>query len=210
VREVVSLRNQLSGQSPRESSRRLTRIDPPRVVSLEGASLRGSRKAALAIVEYSDFECPYCRAFHLNDFRDVLNRFVDTGRALYAFRHFPLERIHPASVDLAVAARCAGEQGRFWEVVDLLFLRPGLAITPEALGVQAAEFGRCRSGSGLAAVAADRQQAADLGVRGTPTFLVGQLQPNLTVAVRASFLGGMAATEFAAVVDGFTDALVDR
>lgn len=78
----------------------------------------GPESAAAVIVEYGDYECPYCAEAH-QVMKDVLERFA--GRVRYVYRHFPLTRIHPYAQQAAEAAEAAGAQGKFWEMHELLF-----------------------------------------------------------------------------------------
>jgi protein-disulfide isomerase len=148
---------------------------------------KGPRDAPVTIVEFSDFQCPYCRAV-IPTLKQVAARYPD--RVRWVFRDFPLESIHPEAPLAHEAARCAGEQDRFWPYHDLLFEQTD--VTPAALkryaaqlGIEAAAFAECLdSRRHRAAVAADVQAGHRLGVTGTPTFFVNgrPLVGNLPVA----------------------------
>src|SRR5262245_41540414 len=90
-------------------------LRPPLVpVSLEGAVTRGDKSARVAIVEYSDFQCPFCIAFTRDTLPDLEKLYVDTGKVLFAFQHLPLENLHPSALLAAQFASCASRQGKFW------------------------------------------------------------------------------------------------
>jgi protein-disulfide isomerase len=136
---------------------------------------RGAREAPVTIVEFSDFQCPYCRSV-VATLKDLSARYPD--RVRWVFRDFPLENLHPEASLAHEAARCAGDQGKFWPYHDLLFAETNL--TPDALkryaaqvGVEASAFAQClESRRHRAAVAADVAAGAQLGVTGTPTFFI--------------------------------------
>ena len=147
---------------------------------------KGNPDAKLVIVEYSDFQCPYCSgaAQFLNG---MVARFPDD--VYVVFRHFPLTSIHDKAVITAEAAEAAGEQGQFWEMHDLLFARQGewarrtvgempevLAGYAEELGLDVAQFSRAlEEGTYRERVEDSFEQARDLGIGGTPTlFINGQ------------------------------------
>jgi protein-disulfide isomerase len=136
---------------------------------------RGAREAPVTIVEFSDFQCPYCRSV-VATLKDVAARYPD--RVRWVFRDFPLENLHPEAPLAHEAARCAGDQGKFWPYHDLLFAETNL--TPDALkryaaqvGLEASAFAQClESRRHRAAVAGDVAAGAQLGVTGTPTFFI--------------------------------------
>lgn len=143
----------------------------------------GSAMATLTIVEFSDYQCSYCRRFHAEVLPALRKAYIDTGKVQLLFKDFPLS-MHREALPAAVAGRCAGAQGKFWPMNELLFanqdrlagaLYPKLAATL-ALDVEA--FKRCLLEPTLtAAIQRDQQQAIDLGVNATPGFLIGRRLP---------------------------------
>ena len=136
---------------------------------------QGPPQARVTIVEFSDFECPFCRKLQ-PVLRRVLERWPNEVRLFY--KHFPLER-HRHAFGASKAAVCADRQGRFWEFHDALYregqdMSPrGMASVAEALGLEQAPFEAClRDESTGAAVQADRSLAGRAGVMGTPTLFV--------------------------------------
>jgi protein-disulfide isomerase len=136
---------------------------------------RGAREAPVTIVEFSDFQCPYCRAV-VPTLKEVAARYPD--RVRWVFRDFPIENLHPEAPLAHEAARCAGDQGKFWPYHDLLFEQTNLA--PDALrqyatqvGLETSAFAQCLDSRRYrASVAADVATGNQLGVTGTPTFFV--------------------------------------
>lgn len=136
---------------------------------------RGTREAPVTIVEFSDFQCPYCRAV-VPTLKAVAARYPD--RVRWVFRDFPIESLHPEAPLAHEAARCAGDQGKFWPYHDLLFEQTNLA--PDALkqyaaqvGLEASAFAQCLdSRRHRAGVAADVEAGSRFGVTGTPAFFV--------------------------------------
>jgi protein-disulfide isomerase len=137
---------------------------------------RGSKDAPVSIVEFSDFRCPFCKAV-VATLKQVATQYGD--RVRWVFRDFPIPALHPDAPLAHEAARCAGEQGKFWPYHDLLFER-ATDVSPTALKQYAAEVGADRaafdqcldSHKYQAAVNADVEAGTKLGVTGTPTFFI--------------------------------------
>lgn len=150
--------------------------DVPRFIA-DPMMTKGPAAAPVTIFEWSDYECPFCQRA-----QDVLQRlqgeFPDTVR--FVFKDFPL-RSHPNALPAALAARCAGAQGRYWEYHDLLFVgQPDLARDhllgyARRLRLDAAAFTECLdSGRYRDAVLAEQREGREAGVRATPTFFINQ------------------------------------
>jgi protein-disulfide isomerase len=144
----------------------------------------GDPEAPVTIVEFSDYQCPYCSAYYADTWPQIKSEFVDTGRVRYVFKDYPLTGIHPRAPQAHAAARCAGDQGAYWDMHDRLFENQsswGSGSNPSAvfeefaadLGLDAASLATClESGKWDDAVDGDVAEGASLGVRGTPTFFV--------------------------------------
>jgi protein-disulfide isomerase len=140
----------------------------------------GPDGAEITIVEFSDFECPYCRSFHNETFKRLMETYE--GRIQFVYRDFPLTSIHPDAFSAAEAANCALEQDAFWDYHDLLFSGE-LGLGQEAyssyasqLGLDVGAFEQCLTeGKYTAEVQADYDYAAELGIRSTPTFFINGL-----------------------------------
>jgi len=180
---------------------------PSEVQPLDDAQVRGNSKASVAIIEYSDFQCPYCARFANDTLLTLEKEYVDTGRVLLAFRHLPLVDIHPFAQKAAEAAECAGQSGRFWQMHDRLFSdqkslnEPGLLASGAAVGLETKSFATCLAGSTAEKVKADAAQAGKLGLTGTPAFLIGAVQTTGGVKVTDVLSGARPIGEFRAVLD---------
>jgi protein-disulfide isomerase len=150
-------------------------------VSVGNSPVWGSAKAAVTVVEFSDYLCPACRRAHETTKR-IRRSFA--GKIRWVFKDFPLDR-HPGARQMAVAARCARAQGRFWEFQDRLFTSPGrpdsqqLAEYARQLGLDENRFRQCiDSETYLADVERDIREGREAGVDATPTFIIdGQVKP---------------------------------
>ena len=174
-------------------------LEPLRIdVAADGFPARGPADAPVTIVEFSDFECPYCsRLAPVLD--EVKRQYGDTVRVVY--RHYPLTVIHPNAWKAAEASLCADEQGRFWELHDLMFAEQGvlaaadLKAKAERLDLDAEAFGECLdSGRHYEAVLADVRAGDAAGVSGTPAMFVN-----------GRFVGGV--VPFAALAELIDDEL---
>jgi len=150
----------------------------------------GDENAPITLVEFSDFQCPFCEAFFTDLLPQIKKEYIDTGKAKLYFRHFPLTSIHPNAQISAEASECANDQGQFWNYHDKLFTSQtewtpltGEAITDKlveyatALGLSADEFRTCLTSNKFADnVNKDIQEGSEAGVDGTPaTFINGYL-----------------------------------
>ena len=152
--------------------------------SVADAPMLGRADAPVTLVEFSDYQCPFCQRFFATTLSALKKDYVDTGKVRYVFRDFPLDQLHPQARKAAEAAHCAGELGKYWEMHELLFQNqkalapPQLAERARTVGVDGAKFDECLS-SGRHAVRVTRglTDGAALGVQGTPTFVVGKTKP---------------------------------
>lgn len=149
---------------------------PKMDVAADPARLRGNPNAPVTIVEFSDFQCPFCRTAE-PAIKEVLERYKDKVR--FSYRDFPIARIHPMAKQAAEASRCAGEQGKFWEYHDLLYAnqanldQAGLIGHARTLGLDMDRFSTClTTGKFEALVESDLQVGIKAGVSGTPAFYI--------------------------------------
>lgn len=152
-------------------------LEPPRVeVASDGFPAKGPEGAPVTIVEFSDFECPYCSRV-LPSIEQVIENYADSVRVV--FRQFPLNSIHPRAQKAAEASLCADDQGKFWEMHDAMFARQKELAVPQLkemaleLSLDAEAFGTCLDSSKYAAqVATDLQDGQAAGVSGTPAMFI--------------------------------------
>ena len=162
----------------------------------------GSEKAGTWLVIISDFQCPYCRQWHVESFATIKKEYVDTGKLRVAYLNFPLS-MHPNAMPAAHASMCASAQGKFWETEAKIFdsqkqweklpdARAFFDSVAISTGVNAEQQHACTQTQHMASlIDADRQRGESAGVQSTPTFFVGQRQ----------VLGALPITEFRRVID---------
>jgi protein-disulfide isomerase len=183
---------------------------PPQEIALPVASepFKGSPAARVAIVEYSDYQCPFCGEYAREVFPRLDGDYVKSGKVRYYFRDLPLP-MHPQAMPAALAARCAGEQGKFWEMHEWLFANQQ-ALAPDALkqhaaalGLDAARFNDClTTGKYRNPILRSMASAERMHIDGTPAFLVGVFDPNgEIVRVSQVLLGAKTYEEFKTVLD---------
>jgi protein-disulfide isomerase len=155
-------------------------LKPPPIfradVATNGAPFKGTERAAVTIVKFEDFQCPYCKTVQ-GTFPELLKRY--DGKVRLVHKDLPLDAIHPQARQAAEAARCAGEQGKFWEYHDKLYANSPKAGVEELksyakeVGLNAASFDQCfTSGKFRGLVQKDLSEGAQLGLTGTPTFFI--------------------------------------
>jgi protein-disulfide isomerase len=136
------------------------------------------------MVEFTDFQCPYCRNFHVSTFADLKREYIDTGKLRFVSRDLPLD-FHPNAMQAAEAGRCAGEQGQFWAMRDRMNSNPDKLDMPslvswaQDLKINVAGFRSCvESGKYKNAIQTDIMLAQRIGANGTPSFVVGKSTPD--------------------------------
>ena len=159
----------------------------PVKISLDDDPIRGDPNAPITIVEFSDFQCPFCARFHTQTLPAILEEYIDAGKVNLVYRDFPLESIHPNALPAAVAAECANEQGKYWEYHDMLFeTQNGWSrLSSEAvistfseyageIGLEQEQFDSClESGKYLEEVKNDLSDGRAYDITGTPGFFIG-------------------------------------
>ncbi|MBS3146027.1 DsbA family protein [Candidatus Woesearchaeota archaeon] len=167
-------------------------------VNLEGAAVKGDEDAEVIIVEYSDFQCPFCGRFYSSTLPEVEKNFVDTGKVRFAYKHFPLP-FHTEADEAAESSECAKEQKKFWEMHDWIFTNSALWIGKSgdslkqvfvdgasSVGLDASKFESCYdSGKYRSIVQQHAAEGNKDGVSGTPTFLIGNEEDGYTQVVGA-------------------------
>ncbi|MEK7161751.1 MAG: DsbA family protein [Patescibacteria group bacterium] len=166
---------------------------PVKVNERKSAPVLGKSDAKVTIVEFSDFQCPFCKQFIDQTFAQIKSTYIDTGKVKLVFRHFPLP-FHANAQGSAVAAECANQQGKFWQYHDLLFKNgkaDGIGLATEdlkkyadSLGLNNGSFGfgknkfnQCLdSNVTLSIVQGDQKDGQAVGVSGTPTFNINGKQ----------------------------------
>jgi protein-disulfide isomerase len=182
--ELAEIKQLLQEKNPRAEFS--ARPAAPNLVSLNvhGEKFRGDAGAKVAIVEYSDFECSYCATFAREVYQRIDTDYIKPGKVKFFFRDLPAPE-HPGALQKAVAARCAGEQGKFWEMHELLFAYQNdppakdMSGYAQILGLDLAKFNEClASPKYVDVIRRSAAGAGRVGVAGTPAFLVGTITPD--------------------------------
>lgn len=149
-------------------------------IDLAGAPAKGAATAPVTVVEISDYHCPFCRRHFQQTQPQIYSEYVDKGRVRHVFIHYPIDQLHPEAYKSHEAASCAGEQGKFWELHAKLFETPArseeqIAALAFSAGLDVNALKSCMtSGKYRTAVRESVQKMQQLGVSGTPMFLVGK------------------------------------
>ena len=174
-REILTLLRKLAADPLSQAPGR-----PLGVLNVSGLPARGADDAPLALVEVSDYLCPFCQRHFKTTAPQIDKAYIATGMIRYMFLELPNEKTHPMALTAAEAGRCAGAQGRFWDMHEKLFLAPTLSDyrelsrLAEDLGMDIAVFRTCLdSGHYTAEVRSRRSALVALGVTATPCFLIG-------------------------------------
>jgi protein-disulfide isomerase len=161
-----------------------------RLAALEYAL--GRPDAPLTVVEFTDYQCPYCRRFQAETWPRLKRDWIDSGKVRFIVRDLPLE-IHSAARPAAEAAHCAGEQGRFWRMHDLLLgvhadLSPkGIDGYAHAAGLDLSRFHACVAAHKYSAdIARNIAEADRLELNGTPSFIIGRTVNGVLTGERVS------------------------
>jgi protein-disulfide isomerase len=150
------------------------------VLSIEGSPFKGESRAKVTVVEFSDYQCPFCARHARETLAALEASYIRTGKIRYVFQDFPIASLHPQAFKAHESAHCAGEQGKYWEMHHRLFEnQKALTVTDlrahaASLGLDAGRFGEClNEGRHAAAIRQRLAQGKKATVRGTPTFFVG-------------------------------------
>lgn len=183
-------------------------------VSTVGAQSVGDAKAKVMLVEFSDYQCPFCGKYANETYSKIIDDYVKTGKVRYMLRNFPLEQIHPNAEKAAEAAECAGDQGKYWEMHERLFKNQSQLDAKElpahalVLGLDQPKFQDCMStGKFTAKVKTDIADGTKLNVRGTPTFFFGypdEKDPSKLKAVKL-LSGAQPLNAFTQILDALLD-----
>ena len=152
------------------------------VVSMNDDPVKGDLNAPVTIIEFSDFQCPFCGRFFKGAFTEIERDYIKTGKVRYVFRDFPLD-FHKQAPKASEAANCAGEQGKYWEMHDKLFENQNALMVDKLrqyaaeVGLESGPFDACLdSGKYAEEINRDVEDGKKAGVSGTPSFFIGKSQ----------------------------------
>ena len=176
LRQIRQLLEKQAAAGPQQAGEQVVKAK----VNIDGAYALGSKDAPLTMVEFTDFQCPYCQRFHVNTFAELKRDYIDTGKLRFVSRDLPLD-FHPNAMQAAEAGRCAGEQGQFWAMRDRMNANPdklylaNLLSWAVELKLNVIGFRACvQSQKYKNAIQSDIQMAQRIGANGTPSFVVGK------------------------------------
>jgi protein-disulfide isomerase len=148
----------------------------------QATAVEGNKQAKVTMVEFTDYQCPYCERYYSDAYGKIKENYIDNGKIQYILRDLPLP-FHQYAKPAALAARCAGEQNKYWEMHELLFKNQSdwsqsepkekFATYAKQVGLNLNQFQNCySSGKYNQAIDADNALAAQVGASGTPTFII--------------------------------------
>ena len=153
-------------------------------MNLEGAPMLGDKNAPITMVEFTDYQCPFCRQFYTQTFAELKKNYIDTGKVRFYSRDLPLDSMHPNAMRAAEAARCAADQGQFWKLRDVIGNQPdkldleSLLADAESLKLDVTAFRVCVvAEKHKSEIEADLMEAMRIGADGTPAFVLGKSTP---------------------------------
>ncbi len=196
LQQMVELQRTLSQQK--------TNSNP--TVDLKGAAEKGSKNAKVAMVEFTDYWCGFCARFAKSTLPELMKEYVSTGKVRYYVKDFAAQR----GTKISEAAHCAGEQGRYWELHDKLFENYGKYSDPELAdyvqqaGADPTIFEKCVESDRYAKLVRDSmEQGAVAGVDGTPTFMLGVIDPADPTKLKTvrTLVGAQSLDQFRAALD---------
>lgn len=178
--ELKLLQNQLPTERPKL----------PMKISADNDPVIGNPNAPITIIEFSDFQCPFCARFHVQTLPLILEEYIEQGKVKLVFRDFPIQSIHPNALPASVASECANEQGKFKEMYDMLFENQNewnKQETVDALSLfsqyateiqlEQETFDSClTNGNYIEEIRKDLDDGQNYGVSGTPGFFIGNDQ----------------------------------
>jgi protein-disulfide isomerase len=186
-------------------------IEPSDVLlSVEGVPFRGDKGAKVTMIEFTDYQCPFCSRHFRQTWPQLEQEYVKTGKVKFFLRDLPLESLHPLALKAAEASHCAAEQGKYWEMHDRLFSNQGalgrkdLSGHAQALGLDVGAFDTCLdSGKAEGRIRKDVADSEKAGARGTPIFFIGLTEPNSSrIKAVAVIRGARPYAVFKQAIDG--------
>jgi protein-disulfide isomerase len=178
-------------------------------IDIAGAATRGRPDAKLVLVEFSDFQCPFCGRYTRDTLPQVERDYVESGKIRYVFRHFPLERLHPLALRASEAGDCAHQQGKFWQMHTRLFgnqqalSEVDLTRSAESLGLNMPSFQQCMASQSTSPVRVrqDQTEGSRAGITGTPTFFIGTMTAAGKVHILKRMVGAQPYAAFKTTLD---------
>jgi protein-disulfide isomerase len=191
----------------------------PTDITLGEVASMGEKTAPVTLIEFSDYQCPFCKRHATTVMPELIKNYIDTGKVRFVMREYPIANLHPRADAAAVAVLCAGDQGQYWGMHDALFndqkanKDEDFKAMASTLGLDLDAFDACvASGKFDAQIKADLAQGKELGISGTPSFVVGLTDPkdpdkvHLTKFIR----GAQPYASFAANIDELLESTEEK
>ena len=165
-------------------------VNTPLKISIDNDPTIGNLNAPIIIIEFSDFQCPFCARFHVETLPLIMNEYINENQVKLVFKDFPIQSIHPNALPASMASECANEQGKFEEMYHMLFEKQKewnnqntdnviITFTQYALeiGLEEEKFDYClKNGTYIEEIQKDLDDGRTYGITGTPGFFVGNDQ----------------------------------
>jgi len=201
------LQNQQLAAQPRPAVVQAAPTDKVVMTVGQGWYALGRDDAPVTMVEFTDYQCPFCRRFEADSFAQLKKNYIDTGKVRFVSRDLPME-FHPNAPKAAVAARCAGEQHKYWEMHDAMMRDTATDLGPAAIlsfaqkvNLDMPAFTACLAGNKfVAAMQKDTADAGTLGISGTPSFVIGKTAADRIDGVR--IVGAVPYTVYDSAIKG--------
>jgi len=191
LNELKQIRVLLQQLEKNNTLRAQKKAVPSRVsISSKGRPTLGDKNAPLTLIEFSDYQCPYCKRFYIQTLPKLKTEYIDKGKLRLVFKDLPL-KFHKQARGAAMAAQCAGEQDKFWQMHDMLFennkkLQEKYFMDyAERLTLNTTKFRRCLKDQRFEKqINQDIKQASVAGITGTPSFILGKTTDDIVNGVR--------------------------
>lgn len=186
------------------------------VISIGDSPVKGQADATVTLVEYSDYQCPFCARNYRSVMPTLQKEYIDSGKLKFVMREYPLPQLHKNASNASQAAVCAGRQDKYWEMHNLLFDNQkelgvdNVKAYAESLGLDTAKFNTCLdSKESVAKVREDMASGAKLGMGGTPGFFLGLTDPGDPDKVELSVQieGAQSIEKFKASIDALLESV---
>ncbi len=208
-KEMQDLRKDVEDLKTKITARQQAPAPEPQevVVSMDDDPVKGDLNAPVTIIEFSDFQCPFCGRFFKGSFTEIERDYIKTGKVRYVFRDFPLD-FHKQAPKASEAANCAGEQGKYWEMHDKLFENQNALMVDKLreyaaeIGLDSGSFDACLdSGKYAEEINRDVEDGKKAGISGTPSFFIGKSQGKGKEITGKRIVGARPYESFKQVID---------
>ncbi len=208
-KEIQDLRKDVEDLKTKSAARQPAPAQEPQeaVVSINDDPVKGNSNAPITIIEFSDYQCPFCGRFFKNTLPEIDRDYIKTGKVKYVFRDYPLE-FHAQAPKASEAANCAGEQGKYWEMHDKLFENQGdlkvekLKQYASEIGIDMNSFDACLDSSKYKEeIEKDVDAGKKAGVSGTPSFFIGKSQEKSKEITGKRIVGARPYASFKQIID---------